>query len=99
MATSILLKFLTLGWDISRTIGRIDVSGGSFFCIVHALSFELNLFLNWSFPLTQIFLNIIVKTCIMGIFMIFSRSTESDGFIGSQLRKKGSNPQAEVVIE
>ena len=26
IATSILLKFLTLGWDISRTICRIEVS-------------------------------------------------------------------------
>ena len=31
MATSILLKFVTLGWDISRTIWRIEVSDGSFF--------------------------------------------------------------------
>ena len=44
MATSILLKFLTLKWDISRSIWRIEVSDGSFFCIFHALSFELNLF-------------------------------------------------------
>ena len=29
MATPILLKFLTLGWDISRTIWRIEVSDGS----------------------------------------------------------------------
>ena len=28
---SILLKFLTLKWDISRTIWRIEVSDGSFF--------------------------------------------------------------------
>ena len=31
MATSILLKFLTLKWNISRTIGRIEVGDGSFF--------------------------------------------------------------------
>ena len=42
MATSILLKFLTLKWDISRTIWQIEVSDGSFFCIFHVLSFELN---------------------------------------------------------
>ena len=44
MATSILLKFLTLKWDISRTIWRIKVNDGSFFGIFHALSFELNFF-------------------------------------------------------
>ena len=31
MATSILLKFLTLKWNISRTIGRIEVGDDSFF--------------------------------------------------------------------
>ena len=51
MATSILLKFQTLEWDISRTIWRIEVSEGSFFCIFLALSFELNLFFEWSCPL------------------------------------------------
>ena len=44
MATSILLKFLTLKWNISRTIWHIEVGDGSFFCILHALSFELNVF-------------------------------------------------------
>ena len=44
MATSILLKFLTLKCDISRTIWRIEVSDGALVCIFHALSFELNLF-------------------------------------------------------
>ena len=44
MATSILLKFLTLKWNISRTVWCIEVSDGSFFCIFHALSFELNFF-------------------------------------------------------
>ena len=44
MATSILFKFLTLKWDIWRTIWRIEVSDGSFFYIFHALSFELNFF-------------------------------------------------------
>ena len=45
MATSILLKFLTLELDISRTIRRTDVSDGSFFGIFHALVVEPNLFL------------------------------------------------------
>ena len=44
MATSILLKFLTLKWEISRTIWLIEVNDGSFSCIFHALSFELNFF-------------------------------------------------------
>ena len=44
MATSILLKFLTLKSNISRTIWRIEVSDGSFFWIFYALSFGLNLF-------------------------------------------------------
>ena len=46
MAMSILLRFLTLKWDISRTIWRIEVSDGSlfFFCIFHTLSFELDFF-------------------------------------------------------
>ena len=39
-----LLKFLTLKWNISRTIWRIEVGDGSLFCISHALSFELNFF-------------------------------------------------------
>ena len=33
MATSFLLKFLTLEYDISRTIWRIEVSDGSFFLL------------------------------------------------------------------
>ena len=52
MATSILLKFLTLKWNISRTIWRIEVGDGSFFCIIHALSFELNIFFDRRFPLS-----------------------------------------------
>ena len=51
MATSILLKFLTLKWDISRTIWCIEVSDGSFFCIFHTLSFDLNSFFDRRFPL------------------------------------------------
>ena len=41
MAMSILPNFVTLKWNISRTIWRIDVGDGSFFCICHALAFEL----------------------------------------------------------
>ena len=44
MAISILPKFLTLKWNISRTIWRIEVGNGSSFCIFHALSFEFNFF-------------------------------------------------------
>ena len=33
-----------LKWNISRTIWRIEVCDGSFFCIFHALSCELNFF-------------------------------------------------------
>ena len=54
MATSIFLKFLTLKWNISRTIGRIKVGDGSSFCIFHALSFELNFFFDRRFPLNII---------------------------------------------
>ena len=39
MAMSILFKFLTLKWDISRVIWHIKVNNGSFFYIFHALSF------------------------------------------------------------
>ena len=37
MAMSILFKILGLGWDISRTIWRIEDSDDSYFCIFHAL--------------------------------------------------------------
>ena len=47
---AILLKFLTLKWNISRTIWRIEVGDGSFFCIFHALSFELNFFFRPEVP-------------------------------------------------
>ena len=50
---SILPKFLTLKWNISRTIWRIEVSDGSSFCIFHALSFGLNFFFDQRFPLIQ----------------------------------------------
>ena len=40
-----LAQIPTLKWVISRTIWSIEVSDGScFFCIFHALSFELNFF-------------------------------------------------------
>ena len=50
MAMPILLKFLTLGWDISRTTWRIEINDGSFFGIFHALSFELKLISRLEFP-------------------------------------------------
>ena len=53
MATSILLKFLTLKWDISRIIWRIEVSDSSLFCIFHALSFELNFCFRPEVPFNQ----------------------------------------------
>ena len=37
-------KFLTLKWNISRTIRRIEVGDGSIFCIFRDLSFELKFF-------------------------------------------------------
>ena len=70
MATSVLLKFLTLGWDISRTIWRIEVSDGSFFGIFHALSFELNLFFDRSFPLIMYqakLLKLVVERCSVNL--------------------------------
>ena len=54
MATSVLLKFLTLKKNISRTIWRIEVGDGSLFCIFHALSFELNFFSDRRFPLISL---------------------------------------------
>ena len=51
MAISILPKFLTLKWNISRISWRIEVSNGSFFRIFHALSFELNFFFDQRCPL------------------------------------------------
>ena len=55
MATSILLKFLTLKWNISRTIWRIELSGGLFFRSFHARLYELDLFSDRRFPLTKSF--------------------------------------------
>ena len=53
MAMPILPKFLTLNWNISRTIWRIEVGDSSFFSIFHALSFEGNLLIfDRSCPLT-----------------------------------------------
>ena len=49
MATSILLKFVTLGWDISRTIWCIEVSESSFFAFFTLFHFKL--FFDRSFPL------------------------------------------------
>ena len=51
MAMSILSKFLTLKWNISRSIWHIEVGDGSLFCIFHALSFEHNFFFDRRFPL------------------------------------------------
>ena len=51
IAMSTLPKFLTLKWNISITIWRIEVGDGSFCCIFQALSFELNFFYDRRFPL------------------------------------------------
>ena len=52
MATSIVLKFLTLRREISGTICRIEVSDSpALFLHFHALSFELNLFFDRNFLL------------------------------------------------
>ena len=51
MAMPILPKFLTLKWNILRTIWRIEVGDSSFFCIFHALPFELNFYFDRRFPL------------------------------------------------
>ena len=50
MAMSILFKFLTLKWNISRTIWCIEVGDGMFF-LHFALSFRLNFLFDLSFPL------------------------------------------------
>ena len=50
MAMSILPKSLTVKWNISRTIWRIEVGDGSFYCIFHALSFGRNFFFDRRFP-------------------------------------------------
>ena len=42
IATSVFLKFVTIGWDISKTIWHIEVNGG-FFCTFYCLSYGLNL--------------------------------------------------------
>ena len=63
IAMSILLKFLTFGRDISRTIWHIEVSDGSFFRIFQAHSFELNVFFDRSFP----FHINIAANCIMEV--------------------------------
>ena len=53
MATSILLKFLTLKWDNSGTIWCIEVIDGSFFALF--MLFHLSLtFFDQSFPLNAV---------------------------------------------
>ena len=68
MAMPILLKFLTLKGNISRTIGCVEVGDGSFFCIFHALSFELNFVFDRRFPLKVAFSSAVASfnrnTCI-----------------------------------
>ena len=75
MATSILLKFLTLKWNISRTIWRIAVGDGSLFCIFHALSFELNFFSDRRLPLSSASnLETLLKNVLLcGLMTAFAR--------------------------
>ena len=65
MATSILLKFLTLKWNISRTICCIEVGDGSLFCIFHILSFELNFFFDRRFLLI-----------LRALFVLYAKKTQ-----------------------
>ena len=51
MAMSILPKFLTLKWNISRTIWRIEVGDGSFFAFFTLLHLNLTLFFDQRFLL------------------------------------------------
>ena len=54
MAMSILLKFLTLKWNILRTIGRIEVGDGSCFFFAFFRLFHLSLsFFDRRFPLNN----------------------------------------------
>ena len=50
---SILLKFLTLKWDILRTIWRIEVSDGSFFLHFSRSFIWAKLFSRPEFPFKQ----------------------------------------------
>ena len=54
MTISILPKFLTLKWNILRTIWRIDFGNGSIFLRFYALSFELNFFFRPEVPFENI---------------------------------------------
>ena len=60
MAMSILPKFLILKWNILRTIWRLEVGDGSFSCIFHALSFELNLLFDRRCPLSLVSIKLIM---------------------------------------
>ena len=75
MATFILLKFLTLKSDISRTIWHIELGDDSFFRIFHTLSFERNFFSDQRLPLirdsTVVFLQY-VGGPLMPSFRLFS---------------------------
>ena len=44
MAMSILFKFLTLKWNISRTVWRIEVGDGSFFAFFTFFHLSLTFF-------------------------------------------------------
>ena len=46
METFILLKLLTLEWDISRTVWRIEITDGSFFACFMLFHLSLTFFSN-----------------------------------------------------
>ena len=54
MAMSILLRLLTLQWEISRAFGALRSVRAYFLAFFHSLSFELNLFFEWSCPLKAV---------------------------------------------
>ena len=88
MATSTILKFLTLKCDISRTIWRIEVSDGSLFCIFHALSFELNLFFDRTCPLGSVYTvpdPFGTGTKLVRISLVFTRDLMDPVRIGSAI--------------
>ena len=80
MATSILLKFLILKSDISRTIWRIELGYGSFFCICYALSFEVNFFSDLRFNLSFSIRKEIIENDNSLVVILLSKVFENEFF-------------------
>ena len=81
MVTSILLKFLTFKWNISRTIRRIEGGDGSFFFLFFTL-FHLSLtFFDWRFPLNKKPWKVLLKVCIKGYLQAMMNPWEQSIFI------------------